>query len=517
MHSPSGVSQITDDALRDIHALADLYNRLNRDRGTLSPEDAATAAEALETGLLWLRTLLAEDAATRRTISDVLTSRCGENFPWASVQPPARGLALLYNFSPFQDTGATVASKRLREFGATVDVVACSFLHHKKQDPTIERIAAPYVASKYFLNMTPRWASWEAYSAFAVQAARIADSYIAREDRSYEFLYTRAMWAPSLYAGALTKLKHRDLRWVAEFSDPLSLDVEGRHRGGAIPVDTVSGPLIDEYNSCFAPLEDEAISIFTLAERLTFAFADEIIFTNDHQYRTMLDHVADGALRDRIAAHARVSHHPSLPSAYYSMYTAPEVADPECVNIAYFGEFYSSRGLTEVTSAIRTLPDRLRSKVRLHVFTNYVPQGDGGQRPRNFSPKQYQELVERALRSVGATGIEELVTFHASLPYLRFLAATEQFDLLIVVDARSGDSHPVNPYLPSKWSDYKGSRARTWAVVEPGSVLSQQSAALTSPLGDIRVAREVLWGVVEEKLGAGGDSSVSSVREGAAR
>src|SRR5699024_12309320 len=65
----------------------------------------------LEKEFRWLRTLLTEDAATRRAISDVLTSRCGENFPWASVQPPARGLALLYNFSPFQDTGATVRSE----------------------------------------------------------------------------------------------------------------------------------------------------------------------------------------------------------------------------------------------------------------------------------------------------------------------------------------------------------------------------------------------------------------------
>lgn len=480
-------------------------------RRELDATEQLLVDEAWRIHRTWLREALQIDGDLRRAISDVLVHWCGADFPWADVQPPVKGLAILYNFSPFQDTGATVASKRLRGFGESVDVIACSFLHHKKQDPTIERIAAPYVASKYFLPMTPRWASWGAYGDFAVQAARIADAYIAREDRDYEFLYSRAMWAPSIYAGALVKLKHPELRWIAEFSDPLSLDVEGHRRGGPIPRDAVSGPLIDAYEEHFSALPDEEIRIFSLAERLAFAFADEIIFTNDNQYRTMIGMVEDEALRDRIAEHATISHHPTLPTEFYGMFPAQVETDPDTVNIAYFGEFYSSRGLTEVTTGIRTLPHHVREKIRLHVFTNYVPQAEGGERPRSFSVKQYNELVRRALDGVGAEGIEELVVFHPSLPYLQFLSTTQAFDLLVVVDARSGDSHPVNPYLPSKWSDYRGSRADTWAVIEKGSVLSTEPVPYTSPLGDARAARELLWSAVDRKRGD--HSATASARD----
>lgn len=468
----------------------------------LEPGDREILVRTWELHRAWLTEALLLSPDLRRALSDTIVAICGTDFPWDEVMPAVKGLALLYNFAPFQDTGATVASKRLRQFGESVDVIACSFLHHKKQDPTIERIGAPYVASKYFLPKVPRWASWGAYADFAVEAAQIADAYIARDDREYEFVYSRAMWAPSIYAGAMTKLRHPQLRWIAEFSDPLSLDVEGHLRGGAIPRDAVSSPLIDAYEQHFSALPESEISIFSLAERLAFAFADEILFTNRNQFRTMIELVEDEALRAHIESSARISHHPTLPGEFYRMFPQRATTDPETLNIAYFGEFYSSRGLTEVTSGIRTLPAPLREKVRLHVFTNYVPQTQGGQRPRNFSLKQYNDLVKRALDGVGAEGIEDLVVFHPSLPYLEFLSTTEAFDLLVVVDARSGDSHPINPYLPSKWSDYRGSQAQTWAVIEDGSVLSTEPVARVSPLGDTRAARELLWSAIEEKLGA---------------
>ncbi len=91
--------------------------------------------------------------------SRVAGARGPSSLPWQDMIPEAQGLALLYNFSPFQDTGSTVASKRLRQFGASEDVIAYSFLHHKKADPTIERISAPYVKSKLFLPFAPNWAT----------------------------------------------------------------------------------------------------------------------------------------------------------------------------------------------------------------------------------------------------------------------------------------------------------------------------------------------------------------------
>ena len=89
-----------------------------------------------------------------------------------------------------------------------------------------------------------------------------------------------------------------------------------------------------------------------------------------------------------------VSHHPVLPRPFYRMCEASPQVGPEHLNVAYFGEFYSSRGLIEVTSAMRTLPDGLRERVRLHVFTNYVPATEGGK----LRPSSKTEAFRKATK-----------------------------------------------------------------------------------------------------------------------
>ena len=139
----------------------------------------------------WLPEHFESHPEDRKPYSDYIQLHCPNGFPWHAAQPPATALALLYNFSPFQDTGATVASKRLRNFSKTFDVVACSFLHKKKQDPTIEKIAEPYVASKYFLPLPASWASWEPFKAFAVRAAEVANSM--HTTANYEMVYSLSL------------------------------------------------------------------------------------------------------------------------------------------------------------------------------------------------------------------------------------------------------------------------------------------------------------------------------------
>lgn len=447
----------------------------------------------------WLRNHFEENPKDRIPFSDHIQGAVLGDFPWEVVRPETSGLALLYNFSPFQDTGATVASKRIREFSATVDVVACSFLNRKKADQTIEAIAQPYVNSRVFLPLTPSWASWGPFQAFVAHANRVAEAYI-KQGRTYDFVYSRAMWAPSIYAGAYFKLNHPSIKWIAEFSDPMSLDVEGLPRGPEVPNDEFTEMLLNVISLNFPDADLSRLNIFSLAEYLAYTLADEIIFTNSNQMETMLEHVPEEAIAARVRAKAIVSNHPTLPREYYQRENTNYLVDPQKLNLGYFGEFYSSRGITEITAAIRSLPDHIRDRINLHVFTNYIPATDGTKRPRNFSQKQYDDLVARALSGVGAEGIEHLVRLNPSLPYLRFLSTTEKLDYLIVNDAKSGEHHNLNPYLPSKWSDYAGSSAKTWAFVEKGSILSTKPATVKTPVADVTEARDVLWQMVEEKF-----------------
>ncbi|QDQ19945.1 hypothetical protein [Corynebacterium glutamicum] len=462
--------------------------------------------EATKLNASWLSDYLANKSELRIKITDYIQSHTGATFPWPSAQPTSEGIAILYNFSPFQDTGATVASKRIREMAKTVDVISCSFLHKKKQDTTVETIAAPYVASRYFLPLSPSWASWEPFSTFTIKANEYAETLL-KKNPNYKFLYTRAMWAPSHFAGALFKFNHPEIHWIAEFSDPLSLDVEGLPRGIAIPEDDLSGFFISQLLEQYPDINQGNISVFSLAELLPYAFADELLFTNSNQLQTMLEHVPSDKLKKRVKAHAKVSNHPTLPREYYSFEKTDYEVDPSVVNLGYFGEFYSSRSITEVTAAMRTLPEHLAERVHLHVFTNYIPAGEGNRRPRNLSKRQFDDLVKRAYDGVGAQGIEHRVTFNPSLPYLKFLATTEKLDFLIVNDAKSGLHHEINPYLPSKWSDYAGSSAKTWGFIEDGSILSTKPVDIKTPIGDALCAREQLWEIITAKFSETDNSS----------
>lgn len=437
----------------------------------------------------------------RIRFNDVVSTAPNVEVNWDHLQTAPNALAVLYNFSPYTDTGAVVASKRIRESGDLFDVISCSFANRKKIDSTIERIAAPYVVTKQFLPMVPSWSTWDSFKAFAIKAKRIAVDRV-KNGRNYDYLYTRTMWAPSHYAGSLIKREFPDLDWVAEFSDPLSLDVEGLARGGELPDDKFLLDLLVDVEEEFGSVPEGYRTIFSIAEIIAYAGADRIIFTNHHQQSVMLEHIYSSKLRDRVAAIAEVSNHPTLPSEFYDAEEIDYVVDSTVVNLAYFGEFYATRGLTEVTTAIRMLPKAIRGKVHLHVFTNYIPVGASGARPRGMSAKAYDDLVDRAISGVGAYGIEDQVHLNGSLPYLKFLSITKKFDYLLVNDAQSGEHHAVNPYLPSKWSDYAGSVAASWAFVEEGSSLAGKPANVKTPLGDILAIVNELKKIISQKLGS---------------
>lgn len=467
--------------------------------GSFNVHERQVLLDATEMNASWIRSHFKAHPDARREMSDFIQEHASSSFPWHVVRPDATGLAILYNFSPFQDTGATVASKRIRNMSATVDVISCSFLHRKKQDHTVELIAQPYVNDRYFLPLAASWASWEPFKAFAVRANAYANHQI-EAGASYDFLYTRAMWAASHYAGAVFKREHPEIEWIAEFSDPLSLDVEGLPRGGDIPEDDFSKVLIESVRERFPEIPESAYTIFGLAELLPYVHADQILFTNSHQKKTMLEHIPSPALREEVERKAVVSNHPTLPRSYYLYEESDYELDDDVVNLGYFGEFYSSRSITEVTSAMRTLPPQLADRVHLHVFTNYIPATKNNRRPRNFSKRAYDDYVKRAYDGVGAEGIEDRVHFNASLPYLKFLATTEKLDYLIVNDARSGKHHEINPYLPSKWSDYAGSSAKSWGFIEEGSILSQKPVTVKTPVGDALAARARLWDMILDKF-----------------
>lgn len=466
---------------------------LGRREGDAAVEDRidAICAELLERA--------SGSADARREVFDDIVSTRPTSFPWNRVRPQERGLAFLYQFAPWVDTGAVVASKRLREEAAIVDVISVNGAQRRHVDPTTSLIGAPYVDNLVHVDIPQTWAHWGGVRAYVGRALKAAE----RLGGPRSHVYSRAMWVPSHYAGAMYKLRHPDVPWVAEFSDPLSLDVEGKPRPGQqVSRDPWYEPVFSEVERRWGPIPEARMGIFGMAEWLVYALADTVLFTNDLQRQTMLETIEHPQLRESVAARSVVRNHPSLPARFYDLAPAEYAIDPSKVNLAYFGEFYATRGIGDLTTAMRMLPSDLRPHVHLHVFTNYVPAGKGRARPVSMSNDAFQALVVRAQQGIGADGIEDQVHLNASLPYLQFLNVTRHFDYLVVCDARSGAGHHVNPFLPSKWSDYANSSAGAWAFVEEGSSLSGKPAEIKTPLGDPDAARRVLMSLIEAKRGA---------------
>lgn len=439
-----------------------------------------------------------ENVEIFRSFADVISPQTDLNLPWDRIDLPKRGVAVLYNFVPFADTGASVASKRIRQFGGAVDVLSCSSIGKKTTDFTPYRISRPYMRQATTLPIGPAWASWEPQYEFV----RMALEEIQREESNgteYDFIYTRAMWVPSHYAGALKKLQNPGIEWIAEFSDPLSLDVEGIARAEHPPKNHESfNKLINAFEEKFGAVPDSQRGIFRMAELLSYAFADRIIFTNDLQMQTMLGHIDDAKLRERVSKHAEVSNHPTLPRPYYASSEVALQLDPELIHLGYFGQFYATRGLGDITRAMRMLPAGLSDRIKLHVFTTYVPEDAGGSRPAGMDRKLYESYVQRTLDALGSSGLDEQIELHPALPYLEFLSVLDHFDYLIVNDAKSGEHHMVNPYLPSKYGDYKGSTGKIWALCEEGSCLDNSQVHAKSRLGDTNAVRRLLIDVLSK-------------------
>ncbi|MGC5585585.1 hypothetical protein ACQE98_01790 [Ornithinimicrobium sp. W1679] len=382
---------------------------------------------------------------------------------------PARDLVVSYCFPPYADTSSIVAAKRVRERGRPVDVLSNAMAGFRPTDPTLEQIAGDLVRRRSEVASPTHFASWSSmsrFSALGIQQALAWD----REGDGYERLYSRAQFAASHVLAARFVIVRPEVRWTAEFSDPLSHAVDGSVRRSTAG----DGALLRRFGERIraAGFEPPATgNSFDWAEHVAYALADEILFTNERQLELMAAAIPDRALAARVLRTAVVSPHPTLPPSFYSIATPGYELEPGVRHLAYFGNFYASRDLDTVLDGLGALPLHLRDRLRLHTFA-----GD-----------------RAALHArIEAGGLGPWVRTHPFVGYLEFLALSRAMDVLVVNDAVTSGQLAVNPYLPSKWSDYRGSGTPVWGLVEAGSPLSGQPLDHRSPVGHTTAAAQVL-------------------------
>lgn len=394
-----------------------------------------------------------------------------QSVPFAEVNRGiARDVAILYAAPPYSDTSGIVAARRVRDRKLPVDVISASLAESNEQDEGLREIWQPYVDQHYETPTRPVWIWGPGLAEFCTLALNRLETWTAAKG-VYRTAYSRAMWIASHIAAALYKVRHPEVHWVAEFSDPLLRDIENNDRSSAGAFDQA---LLAELSVAFQERGLRAPgfeNIFEWVELVTYAFADEIIFTNSNQREYMLGYCSRRDLADRARSRSAIEPHPTLPEHFYRLRDADYEMDPGRVHVGYFGRFYVSRGLTEVVEALHRTQPSTRRRLLLHVFT---PDPDA------------------LMKEVQSAGLDGVIVARPYAGYLEFLNLCRRFDVLLVNDARTSDSHSGNPYLPSKYADYLGSGTPIWSIYEVGSPLAQESTSFRSELGDVEGARKIL-------------------------
>ncbi len=70
---------------------------------------------------------------------------------------------------------------------------------------------------------------------------------------------------------------------------------------------------------------------------------------------------------------------------------------------------------------------------------------------------------------------------------------------MLVEDSNKGN-FKLNPYLPSKLSDYQGSDVAIWGICEEGSIMDSLNLDYKSKLNDIDSGEKAIEKIIEDKL-----------------
>lgn len=360
---------------------------------------------------------------------------------------PVRTLVVSYCFPPYSDTAGVVAAKRVLERNEPVDVISNAMDTIRHKDYSLTYIGGDLVRRFKALTTETAFSSWKAIEAWVEAGAQTAQRWQMAQG-PYERMYSRAQFTASHFLGAQIKLQQPEITWLAEFSDPLSHDVLGRPRQARMAMTKLAHTISDGITEAgFLP--PPGSNLLEWCEIATFALADEFMFTNQTQMDFMLGHCGDERLARRVRERATVSPHPTLPREFYTLVPTSYQLPRNKVNIGYFGNFYANRGVGLILDALAGAPARITNKVLLHAFTS--------------KPDELKALADEKQ-------VRHLLRIGPYRDYLEFLNLADAMDVLLINDAVTPPGG-VNPFLPSKWSDYKGTTTPVWGILEEGSTL----------------------------------------------
>lgn len=388
----------------------------------------------------------------------------------------AEKLVISFKFPPDKDISGIVVAKRIIKDNSVVDV-----LQNAQDDDSYNFDEVnDFINERLYVSVDSERDSVECIFNFVNQGLELID------DREYKEIYSRSWYMSNHYLALEYKFNHPDTFWVAEFSDPVLLNMKGKIKTHKLSVLNDEGYIeklnlrIDEYNAQhstdFDKLDNPNNS-FYIAEYLTFLFADRIIFTNENQRETMLS-THDDEIGKLAVEKSEIMPHPTLDDKYYHLAeTSFELKEGD-INLAYFGNsYYPSRHFEPLFFAFESLNHRYKDKIKFHLFI------------------KKDEFIDALIDDLE---FRDNIIINDPLDYFEFLNATLKFDVLLINDTLTEGFFPHNPYLPSKLSDYLGSGRDIWAIYEKNSTLSTLDLKYKSLLTDYKQSREVLLNILND-------------------
>lgn len=395
----------------------------------------------------------------------------------------AKTLVISYCFPPYIDTAGVVAAKRVREFGVPVDVVCNTMANIRPLDQRLMRVVDDLLGKVVQIDTPPSFSTWASIEKFcdtSIERIRQLEGEAGKE--RYRTVYSRAMWVASHFAAAAYKVKNPNVFWIAEFSDPLLLDIHSKKRTETLSRQWLESVGINQAIEAFDFPVPSGESLFFWGEFIPYILADKLIFTNENQLEHMLSYIENPRLGSVVRKKATIKPHPTLSREYYGIVQSAYRIDSSKLNVAYFGSFYDTRGLMDVFEALLKIPYERREIIKIHVFTEQAEKVRG----------------DKALSELGGN-----IVINKYVGYLEFLNLSSRFDCLIVNDAVTKGVKALNPYLPSKLSDYKGGGSNVWAICEPGSPMDKLASAgevaYRSEVGDLGSHVRVIMSLLATK------------------
>lgn len=413
------------------------------------------------------------DPGIKKYYQNVINSTSYIEFELKEEGKFAKSLVISFCFPPYIDTSGNVMAKRVRQKNKIVDVIQNDMSEIRSIDSTSNLITEGLVEDQIIINSSPFFGSWKHVKDFCKKGMINIKENIEKKGE-YDDIYSRAMFPASHFLAFEYKIAFPNVKWTAEFSDPVIYDTEGKIRESKINdqkfIEKLNQLLLDKGIS-----EYNGNNLFFLCEYIPYVFADEIIFTNENQKKFMINKFPINEIKENIEKKSKIKRHPTLEKKFYNLVESEYLLDNNFINLAYFGRDYETRNLRDIFLAIYGLNNKLKDKCKIHFFTSDVDS--------------FKE-------SMICSPIEENIIVNKYVNFLEFLNLTTKFDCLIVNDAKKEEG--TNPYLPSKLSDYLGSNTDIWIIYEEGSTMSKFDVKYRSILGDVKSSRKLLKNILED-------------------